>query len=207
MRPVGSGGGGHGVCEETERLQTRLLALEGCVLFPVGLKESSLCCFRLLMRVPSGLLRVSWPRPRKEMMQFWLLVSQADPLFRHHKERTFRQRFPVVLKSSDCINQLRAASGWIPTYLSRCDMSEPECSRFSVKLWCHSFRKDFTLFCSFCPTHAFLLPFHPQLVSILVIWPLHRGESWFGLFTLWIIISQISKLCYNQNYNNMYCIM
>lgn len=149
MRPVGSGGGGHGVCEETERLQTRLLALEGCVLFPVGLKESSLCCFRRLMRVPSGLLRVSWPRPRKEMMQFWLLVSQADPLFRHHKERTFRQRFPVVLKSSDCINPLRAASGWIPTYLSRCDMSEPECRRFCIKLWCHSFRKDFTLFLSY----------------------------------------------------------
>lgn len=45
MRPVGSGGGGHGVCEETERLQTRLLALEGCVLFPVGLKESFLVLF------------------------------------------------------------------------------------------------------------------------------------------------------------------
>lgn len=145
VRPVGSGGGGHGVCEETERLQTRWLALEGCVLFPVGLKESSLCCFRLLTRVPSGLLRVSWPKPRKEMMQFWLLVSQADPLFRRHKERTFRQRLPVVLKSSDCLNQLRAASGWIPTCLSRCDMSEPECGRFRIKLWCHSFRKDFAL--------------------------------------------------------------
>lgn len=43
--------------------------LEGCVLFTVGLKASSLCCFLLLMRVPSGLLRVSWPSPRKEMMQ------------------------------------------------------------------------------------------------------------------------------------------
>lgn len=103
--------GGHGGCEATQRLQTSLLVLEGCVLFPVGLNESSLCCFRLLMRVPSGLLRVSWPSPRKEMMQLWLLVSQADPLFRRHKERTFRPRLPVVLKNSDCTNQLRASRG------------------------------------------------------------------------------------------------
>lgn len=104
MHCVGSGGGGHGVYEEIQELQTRLLVLEGCVLFPVGLNESSLCCFRHLMRFPSGLLRVFWPSPRKEMMQLWLLVSQADPLFRYHKERTFGQRLPVVLKSSDCIN-------------------------------------------------------------------------------------------------------
>lgn len=61
--------------------------------FPVGLNESPLCCFRPLMRVPSGLLRVSWPSPRKEMMQPWLLVSQADPLFRPTK-RTF-ERLPA----------------------------------------------------------------------------------------------------------------
>lgn len=54
----------------------------------VGLKLSSSGCFRLLMRVPSGPLRVSWLSPRKEMMQLWLLVSQADPLFRapHRKD-------------------------------------------------------------------------------------------------------------------------
>lgn len=115
---VGSSGGGHGGCEALQRLQVRLLALEGCVLFPVGLNESSLCCFRLLMRVPSGLLRVSWPSPRKEMMQPWLLVSQADPLFRRHKERTFRQRLPVVLKNSDCTNQLLASRGWTLTHVS-----------------------------------------------------------------------------------------
>lgn len=47
----------------------RGLVWEGCVLFTVGLQASSLRCFLLLMRVPSGLLRVSWPGPRKEMMQ------------------------------------------------------------------------------------------------------------------------------------------
>lgn len=73
---------GMGSVRKCKGLQMRLLVLEGCVLFPVGLNESSLGCFRLLMRVPSGLLRVSWPSPRKEMMQLWLLVSQADPLFR-----------------------------------------------------------------------------------------------------------------------------
>lgn len=53
------------------------LVLKGCVLFTVGLQASSLC-FLLLMRVPSGLLRVSWPRPRKEMIRL-LLISQAVP--------------------------------------------------------------------------------------------------------------------------------
>lgn len=63
----------------TVKASDRRLVLEGCVLFPLGPNQSSLLCFRLLMRVPSGLLRVSWPSPRKEVMQPWFLVSQADP--------------------------------------------------------------------------------------------------------------------------------
>lgn len=144
------------------------------------------------MRVPSGLLRVSWPSPRKEMMQFWLLVSQADPLFRYHKERTFRQRFPVVMKSSEYVKQLLVSFGWVSMYMSQCDMSEPECSRFSIKLWCQSFRKDFTFFFLLL-SPSLPLPFQPPLVSILLIWPLYPSKSWFGLFTLWITISQISN--------------
>lgn len=90
MHCVGSGGGGHVVCEEMERLHS----LEGCVLFAVRLEESALCCFRLLMRVPSGVLRVSWPGPRKEMMQPWLPVSQADPLFRTPQRRDIQPEAP-----------------------------------------------------------------------------------------------------------------
>lgn len=70
------------------------LVLEGCVFFAVGLKESSLCCFRLLMRVPSRPLRVSWPSPRKEIMQLWLLVSQADPLFRTPQSKDIQLEAP-----------------------------------------------------------------------------------------------------------------
>lgn len=68
MHCAGCGGGEHVACQETQRRPSgfgfgRLRALHS------RLQASSLCCFLLLMRVPSGLLRVSWPSPRKEMMQ------------------------------------------------------------------------------------------------------------------------------------------
>lgn len=81
-------------CQEMQRRPERFLVLEGCVFFAVGLKASSLCCFRLLMRVPSGLLRVSWPGSRKEMMQLWLLVSQADPLLGTPQREAARPKAP-----------------------------------------------------------------------------------------------------------------
>lgn len=121
------------------------------------------------------------------------------------QRKDIRKRPPVVLKNSDCTNQLRVSSGWIPTYLSRRDMPEPECSRFSVKLWCQGLRKEFTLLFLSPPVPS---PSRsPRLVSVSVIWPLHPSQRWFGLFTLWIIISQISKLFYSQSYNTTYCIV
>lgn len=60
----------------------------------IGLKSSSLGFFRLLMRVPSGPLRVSWLSPRKEMIQLWLLVSQADSLFRTPQREDIQPEAP-----------------------------------------------------------------------------------------------------------------
>lgn len=102
----------------------------------------------------------------------------------HRKEWTFRQRLPVVLKSSDCINQLLVSSGWRPTYLSRCDIclslnAVGSGSSCGVKvsggiLLLYSFSLPWTQ------------PLSPQSVSILAIWPLHSSKSWFGLFTFWM---------------------
>lgn len=96
----------------------RGLVLEGCVLFTVGLQASSLCCFLLLMRVPSGLLRVSWPSPRKEMM----------PLAPHLPgcaltQNTKREGLWPRIRSLSCRRtvrtqqKLRVSAGWIPTCL------------------------------------------------------------------------------------------
>lgn len=129
----------------------RLLVSDDFVLFPVGLNESSLSCFWLLMRVPSGLLRVSWPSPRKEMMQLWLLVSQADPSLRTPERMDIQTETPCRVEE---FWLYKPASGffWMKTHISvpMWYMSEPECSRFRIKLWCQSFRRDFTL--------LFLLP-------------------------------------------------
>lgn len=74
MHCAGSGGGGHaGGLSGNAKAAAGFLVLEGCVLFAVGLQASSLCCFLLLMRLPSGPLRVSWPSPRKEMMELALI--------------------------------------------------------------------------------------------------------------------------------------
>lgn len=97
MHCAGSGGGGHVGCQETQRRPARFLVLEGCVLSAVGLQASSLCCFLLLMRVPSGLLRVSWPGPRKEMMQLAPHLPGCA-LIRNTKREDVLERPPFVWK-------------------------------------------------------------------------------------------------------------
>lgn len=197
---------GMGSVRKCKGLQMRLLVLEGCVLFPVGLNESSLSCFRLLMRVPSGLLRVSWPSPGRKWCSSGSLSPRPILYSEHHKERTFRRRLPVVLKSSDCINQLLVSSGWIPTYLSWCDICLSLNAVGSVSSCGVKASGRILLFGSFSLPWTFPLS-SPQSVSILVIWPLHSSKSWFGLFTLWRTVSQISKLFYSQSFNNIYSII
>lgn len=105
MHCAGSGGGGHVGCQEMQRQPARFLVLEGCVLSAVGLQASSLCCFLLLMRVPSGLLCVSWPGPRKEMMQ---LVPHLPgcALIQNTKREDVRERFAT-----------QGSARWTPTCL------------------------------------------------------------------------------------------
>lgn len=100
-----------------KRKSLRWLVLEGCVFFPFGLNESSLCCFRLLMRVPSGLLRVSWTSPRKEMMQLWLLVSQADPLFRTLQGKDIQMEAPCRIKDF-WLDKPISGFFWLSTHIS-----------------------------------------------------------------------------------------
>lgn len=110
MHCAGSGGGGHVGCQETQRRPARFLVLEGCVLSAVGLQASSPCCFLLLMRVPSGLLRVSWPGPRKEMMQLAPHLPGCA-LIRNTKREDLRERFVRERFAT------QGSAGWTPTCL------------------------------------------------------------------------------------------
>lgn len=94
----------------------RGLVLEGCVLFTVGLQASSLGCFLLLMRVPSGLLRVSWPSPRKEMMQLAPHLPGCA-LIRNTKREGLRQRLLVMLKNCENTTETQGFC-WVDTHLS-----------------------------------------------------------------------------------------
>lgn len=124
--------------------------------------ESSLCCFRLLMRDPSVLLRVSWPRPRKEMRQLWLLVSRLILYSGCHRKghsdggSVSPWGFLTVWTSFWFL-----LDGHLPVCLDVICLSL-ECSRFGVELWCQSFRKGFTLLC--------LLP-SPSLTHSLQYFP------------------------------------
>lgn len=90
----------------------RGLVLEGCVLFTVGLQARSLCCFLLLMRVPSGLLRVSWPGPRKEMMQLAPNLPGCA-LIQNTRREELRQRL------KNCENRTETQGFcWVDTHMA-----------------------------------------------------------------------------------------
>lgn len=97
MNCAGSGGGGLVACQETQRRPEGFGFWKVCVLFTVGLQASSLWRFLLLMRVPSGLLRVSWPGPRKEMMQLASSTSLRLGLNSEHQKRGTSAEAPVGL--------------------------------------------------------------------------------------------------------------
>lgn len=88
-----------------------------CVLFTVGLQASSLWRFLLLMRVPSGLLRVSWPGPRKEMMQLAPSSSLRLCLNSEHQKRGTSAEAPVGLKN--CENRTESQGFcWVDTHVA-----------------------------------------------------------------------------------------
>lgn len=96
----------------------RGLVLEGCVLFTVGLQASSLCCFLLLMRVPSGLLRVSWPSPRKEMMQLAPHLPGCALILNTKREGLWPEA-PLLVMLKNCENTTETQGFcWVDTHLS-----------------------------------------------------------------------------------------
>lgn len=165
----GSGAWSLGKCKGFRKVS--VLVLEGCVRFPVGLKASSWCCFRLLMRVPSGPLCVSWLSPRKEMMRLWLLVSQADPLVRAPQRRDIQPEAPC---HADGLQLHQPVSGFIWMNAHICVlmgcvqdwMPWVQCPAAVAKLQ----EGFFPLF-----PHS-----HPQPFSILVTWLLYTPDSLVG---------------------------
>lgn len=56
------------------------------------------------------------------------------------------------------------------------------------------------------PLSPVLLLTPPKVLSILALWPCDGRKISIGWFALQIIARQISKLLYNQGYDNIYCI-
>lgn len=169
------------------------------------------------MRDPSVLLRVSWPRPRKEMRQLWLLVSRLILYSGCHRKghsdggSVSRWGFLTVWTSFWFL-----LDGHLPICLDVICLSLNAVD----SVWSCGVKASGRILLSyaFSPLRVFPPPFsifltvpsppaRSQPVSILVIWPVCPSKIWFGLFTLWVILSQISKLPCSSSYNNTYCII
>lgn len=164
------------------------------------------------MRVPSVLLRVSWPSPRKEMMQLWLLVLRLILYSGCHRKGH---------SDGGSLSHWGFLTVWT-SFWFLLDGHPPLCLSLNAvdSVWSCGVKASGRILhsYSFSPVRVFPLPFsifltvpspppRSQPVSILVIWPVRPSKIWFGLFTLWVILSQISKLPCSPSYNNTYYII